>query len=241
MTIPKKPGVYALKALDSKLIYIGSSKALQTRRTVHMSNIRHSRIDKGCRLMIDAYHAGDYITFEVLELCDNYVDREQHWLDLYKADNTYTLINQFDADRNNSSTTEDFREKMSTIRKKRWEDPVYRDYILERGKGTRFTADRLNKPTHIFLKGVYIGKFVSAYYAAQSINGARQSINAAARGNFGGKFKYKDYIIVYDWVLDKLDELLETHHELRAISSQAWEAAKSTRTVQRLTGEQCKQ
>lgn len=242
MTIPEKSGVYAVKALDSKLIYIGSTKQLRTRRNGHMSNIRLKKIDRGCKPIIDAYHLGDFVTFEVLELCDNYLEREQHWMDLYKADKTYTLINQFDADRNGSYTTPEFREKMSQIRRDKWKDPLYRASILVKGEATRFTAERLNKMTHVFfLNGNYMGVFASALEASRHTLVYRQSVSAAARGQYVGKFKCKGYLFVYDWVLDKLDELLEAHQELRVISSQAWEAAKSTRTVQRLTGEQCKQ
>jgi hypothetical protein len=239
MKIPQAPGVYCLKAMDSKLIYIGSTNNLYKRKSVHLSQIKMSNVEKGCKSMIDAYNSGDFVIFELIELCDNYLEREQYWLDFYKGQDTYELVNRFDADRNNSSTTQHFRDRMSQVLTKRWEDPVYKVAQLKAGEDTRFTPERLNKPVlQLLVTGTLVEEFPSAKKAAELSGYSSISISAAARGDYRGSFKYKGTIYIYkQLVLDKLDELLETHQELRAISSEAWEAIKSTMNVQRLTSE----
>ncbi len=240
--IPHSAGVYCLKALNSKLIYIGSTKNLARRKAVHLYSIKKNLIDKGCKPMIDAYHNGDYVNFEVIEICDNYLEREQYWLDHYKNEGTNKVVNAFDADRNGSLVSSEFRDKMSDIRKNKWKDENYREKALGKMKATMFSPERLNKPVHQFTKkGEYVKLHESGKKAAEELNLNSVSVCAAARGSFHKKFTYKEWIFVQDGVLNKLDELLETHQELRAISSQAWEICKSNTKVQRLIGEQDKQ
>jgi len=242
MKVPNLPGVYALKAHNQRLIYIGSTNNLSKRKAVHLYNIKNNLIGKGCKSIIDAFINGDYITFEVIEVCDNYIEREQHWINIYKLDNSFKIVNQFGAIREGSSSTQDFKDKMSAIRKEKWKDPIYRATMLEKIKTTQMTAERLNKTVYQFsISGKFIKKYISAKDAAQTLNLSAISLAAAARGNYMKSFVYKNMIFIYEGVLYKLDELLETHLELRAISSEAWERWKSTMNVQRLMSEQAKQ
>lgn len=95
---------------------------------------------------------------------------------------------------------------------------------------------RDNKPIKAILNLTLDGNFISEYISSKQAGNS--SISTAARGKYRGKFIYKKTIWIYkQLVLFKLDELLETHQELRAISSEAWEAIKSTMNVQRLTDE----
>src|SRR5271169_1798005 len=99
MKVPYLPGVYCLKAVNSKLIYIGSSHSLGIRRNLHMQCMRNNDRDRGCSAMIDAKIAGDLVVFEVIEVCSEYLDREQYWIDFYKHQDTYSLVNTFNANR----------------------------------------------------------------------------------------------------------------------------------------------
>lgn len=239
MKVPYLPGVYCMKAVNSKLIYIGSSNNIGKRKIVHMYHIRHYKTEKGCKEIMDAYHSGDYVEFEVIELCNNYLEREQYWLDFYKGQDHYKLINQFDAIRGGSKSTNDFKLKMSEVMKDRWLNPEYRKTMSEKLKKTQLTSESLSKKVHAFTtSGIYIGAFYSAKAAAYFLSVSQEGLSAAARGKFRGTRKIKNMLFVYDEVLDKLDELLEAHQELRVISSEAWEAAKSSTNVQRLMSEQ---
>ena len=68
-----------------------------------------------------------------------------------------------------------------------------------------------------------MGYTQSAKILGQMLNLPKSIVSNCARGAYRNKFKYKDYIFIYDEkrVLYKLDELLEAHQELRVISSQA--------------------
>lgn len=225
----KIPGVYCLKTLNSKLIYIGSSQDTQHRKVLHFYNIRNSIIKHGCKAIIEAINLNnDTAEFSLLERCDNYLEQEQYWIDFYRNQNVFTLVNVFDANREDSSIPQAFRDKMSTIRKERWEDPIYRKEMLIKLKSTQFTSDSLSKIVFSFeLDGTPIKVFPSAKQAAWHFGFSIASVSSAARGKYRGKYKCKGKIFIYKIrVLDKLDELLETHQELRAISSEVWETCK---------------
>lgn len=222
----KIPGVYCLKAVNSKLIYIGSSQDIKHRKIMHLYNIRRNITNHGCKAIIDAVRLdNDIIEFSIIEQCENYLEQEQYWIDFYRNQKVFTLVNTFDADRVNSIVPQSFKDKMSDIRKEKWKDEEYRNTTLDRLKATEFTAERLNKLVFCFdLSGRPIKAFKSAKEAAWYFNYSAISVSSTARGSYRGKFKYKDKIFIYGVrVLDKLDELLETHQELRAISSEVWE------------------
>lgn len=220
-------GVYCLKTLNTKLIYIGSSETLSTRKALHKSAIKSRDTRRANAEILSTISQGDTYQFEVIELCDNLLEREQYWIDFYKKQDTYKLVNKFDANRLDSDCPQEFRDKMSDISKERWKNPTYREQILKSSFATRFTPERLNKLLHCFnfYTGVYIRTCPSAKLAAEELGLSKSSIAAAAKGKFRGSFKYSNIIFIYQeiGVLYKLDELLETHQELRAISSQAWE------------------
>jgi hypothetical protein len=240
MKIPNSPGVYCLKAINSKLIYVGSTKNLRVRRNLHTSTIRKKDKQRGVVAMIEAFEKEDLIEFSILEQCSNYSEREQHWIDVFKQEGTFVVINQFDAERKNSSIEDSFRQRMSNIRKEAWKDFDYRRKVLSKTSATVFTSERLNKEVHCLDgQGNYLATYKSAKEASQILSLNSISLASASRGDFKGRFKYKGYIFIYsEVVLYKLDELLETHQDIRAISSQAWETIKSTMKVQRLIGEQ---
>ena len=133
-------GVYAIKVRGRlhNYIYIGSSSNIKHRYTLHLLAIKKSDTKRYVRLLHDLYHEGHLLELVVLELCEDIVVREQYWLNFYKNDVSYRVINVFDADRKNSSITEEFREKMSAIRKEKWKDQSYRQQQLEKLKPTQF-------------------------------------------------------------------------------------------------------
>lgn len=233
-----KSGVYALIAIERKLIYIGSTKNFRIRKNIHKSTLKKKDLRRCVNGLIEAHNNNEFIDFQIIEQCDNYLEREQYWIEFYKNHPIYTLINVFDADRQNSNTTNDFKEKMRLITRERWKDPIYREKVLLKSVKGQFTSEKLNKTVYQFSKnGEFINKFNSSKEAAHILKLNPVCIGSAARGIYCNKHLYKNFIFIYDEVLYKLDELLETHQELRAISSQAWEACKSTKKVQRLMDE----
>ena len=221
-TTNKITGVYCIKSLDYKLVYIGSSKDIKHRFSTHKYAIKKKDSKRGIIRLFESKQ----IILEILEITENLLEREQYWIDFYKNQTVWEIINEFDANRNNSTVSDNFRKKMSVIRKEKWKNKEYADKILKSSLKSRFTAERLNKRVHIYLKnGVYKGYIDSAKKTSEVLNLNIISTASASRGNFRNSFKYKDFLFVYEQirVLYKLDELLELHQELRTISSQAWE------------------
>lgn len=219
-------GVYCIKTLDTKLIYIGSSKNIHQRIALHKSAFKKKDLRRGTTAFFDS--PKEKIVFSLLEECPNYLEREQYWIDFYRNQDVYRIVNVFDADRCNSTCSKEFKDKMSQIRKEKWKDPTYRENTLKKILPTMFTIERLNKKVHVYTaQGIYKGYFKSAKSTAIEMGVNPISIAASARGQFKNKFKHKNFIFIYEQVrvLNKLSELLELHQELRTISSQAWEAS----------------
>lgn len=233
----KISGVYSLKALNKKLIYIGSTQDLTHRKATHMYAIRISDKSRGCAAMIEASEEGDFVEFETLEITEDLFSREQYWIDFYKNQDVYELINRFDADRVGGKANDVFKNKLSEVRRNKWKEEEYRNNTVERLSKHSFANGQLNKKVHQFtLSGEYTATFESVKAAAIYIGANQITLSATSRGI--KTFKHKGFIFIYDEVLNKLGELLELHHELRTISSEAWEACKNTTNVQRLIDEQ---
>ena len=215
-------GVYCLKSIDCKIIYIGSSTNIKRRFALHKSSIKRKDFSRGVSPFFDCKD----LRLEILEETSNLLEREQYWIDFYKNQDIWKLINVFDADRKGSNIQDSFRKKMSSVLKDRWKNPEYRELALSKSKKTRFTSERSNKKVHIYKNGVYEGYLPSSKKASEILKIPEICLASCARGKYRNKHKYREYIFVYDQirVLYKLEELLEAHQELRVISSRAWEA-----------------
>ena len=208
-----KSGVYALKAHQSKLIYIGSTSNLRVRKNIHFYHIRIKDKHKGCKAIIESSEQGDSITFEVLEVCDNYLQQEQYWIDFFKNQEVFKVVNTFEAKREGSKYPDSFVTKMSNIRKEKWKDLQYRELMLNKLKATQFSPQRLNKKVLCFnTDGLLLYEFESASKAAETLKLNKVSLSAAARGDFRNSHKYKNFVFYYE-VLYKSDKLLE-HPEM---------------------------
>ena len=67
-----------------------------------------------------------------VHISSNLFEREQYWIGFYKNQSVWKLVNVFDADREDSSVPDSFRNKMSLIRKEKWKDEEYRKSQLKR-------------------------------------------------------------------------------------------------------------
>lgn len=130
-------GVYAIEAIQSKIVYVGSSNNVQLRMNLHRAAIKKADKKRMCKALYDAVQNGDTLQYVILEKCDNYLEREQYWIS-YLRSNGFNVVNVFDANRNQSQVPQAFRDKMSSVLKERWKDPEYREPTLERLKPTQF-------------------------------------------------------------------------------------------------------
>lgn len=80
-------GVYKICNLINGKMYIGSSKNLVNRATNHRKNLKDNKhSNKHLQSSYNKY-GGENFIFEVIEYCDNYVEREQYWMDLFDVNN----------------------------------------------------------------------------------------------------------------------------------------------------------
>lgn len=165
-------GVYALKIETRKLIYIGSSKQMRIRKNLHFSALRKNDKKRFVKEFLEAFNNKEEIKFEVLEICNNYLEREQYWIDYYK-NSEFRVVNIFNANRNGSPVSEEFKSKMSLIRKDKWKDSNYRDETLKRILKTSFKKGCKgirSKVTCAKLETGEIKEFESATQAALFFN-----------------------------------------------------------------------
>jgi group I intron endonuclease len=168
-----KSGVYALIAVESNKIYIGSTKCFKTRKNNHMSSLKRGDIKKCVSNFLELYRTGELIEFQILEVCDNYVDREQYWIDFYKRHPTLELVNIFDAKRENSFIPDSFRDKMTNVLKDRWKNDNYRNNTINRLMKTAYKKGDISKRCKITFAELLDGtilEFSSAKLAADHFN-----------------------------------------------------------------------
>ena len=82
-----KAGVYKITNTITNQIYIGSTNSLQDRLNNHRSKLRLGT--HYCKQMQEDYNNKNKLVFKVLEVCKNYLEREQYYLD--KIDNLYNV------------------------------------------------------------------------------------------------------------------------------------------------------
>jgi hypothetical protein len=168
-----KSGVYALIATETNKIYIGSTKCFKTRKNNHMSALRRGDVKKCVSNFLEIYKTGELIEFQILEVCNNYIDREQYWIDFYKNHPTLKLVNVFDAKREESFVPDTFKDKMSNVLKNRWKDNNYRSNTIDRLMKTAYKkgdSSKRCKATIAKLPDGTILEFPSAKLAADHFN-----------------------------------------------------------------------
>lgn len=80
----KQKGIYIIRCLQEKTVYIGSSVDIQRRWTEHKTRLNtNNHHCEQLQLAWDAYGDESFI-FDILELTDEIVQQEQYWLDLFK-------------------------------------------------------------------------------------------------------------------------------------------------------------
>ncbi len=201
-----KSGVYALKAVNSNLIYIGSTNCFKNRKNIHMSSLR-KKDEKRCVIeFLKPFESGDIIEFEILEVCENYLEKEQIWIDFYRNHPTLKIVNVFDANRKNSTVLDTFKHKMSDVLKTRWKNSDYKKTTIERLKKTQFIKGQksLNsKSTMAILSDGTHEEFDSAKLAADYFKIKPATVVAAINNNR----LCKGILFYYKRVLDKEEEL----------------------------------
>jgi group I intron endonuclease len=129
----KEPsGIYCLKTSTTKLVYVGASTRLHSRRRIHKYNIKMQDRNRTCAKILDAVLNGDTYEFEVLEVTDNLDEREQYWINHFKNQTEYQLVNVFDAKRKGTTVPTSFRESMSKARLD-WEEEYKIQMAYKRG------------------------------------------------------------------------------------------------------------
>jgi hypothetical protein len=149
-----KSGVYALRALENNTVYIGSTKCFKKRKNNHMSNLKKNSDYMSAFL-------GMTVEFEILEVCDNFVEREQYWIDFYKSNPLFKIINIFDAERVGSNVPQHFRSKISNILKDRWKNLSYRKKTLDRIKATQFVKGQKSERCKVTIAEIENGSQIS--------------------------------------------------------------------------------
>lgn len=86
-----KSGIYQILNIVNQKAYIGSAKNLNRRKKTHFT-----QLSKGlhCNIHLqNAYnfYGPDSFKYEVLELTDNLIEREQYWIDSFSFENLYNI------------------------------------------------------------------------------------------------------------------------------------------------------
>ena len=156
----KKSGVYLIECNSHK--YIGSSVSLYDRYKQHALSLRKGKHYNSFLQRIYDKYPND-ICFKLIEICDNYIEREAYYIEYYNCD--------VNVERNPVTHAKgiETRKKLSMAN----------------------TNKRLGKDNHASIKvyqytldGCYVNEYNSIREAALAVNGNEQSIGDAASGNY---------------------------------------------------------
>lgn len=172
----KKSGIYLIECNSHK--YIGSSVNLYDRYKQHAYALRKGKhYNSFLQSLYNKYP--DNISFKLIEICSNYIERELYYIEYYNCD--------VNVERNpvTQAKSIETRKKLS---------------MANRNK-------RLGKENHASVKvyqytleGVYVNEYNTIREAALAVNGNATSIGDAAKGDTksaGG----------YQWRKEKLDKI----------------------------------
>jgi hypothetical protein len=156
----KKSGVYLIECNSHK--YIGSSINLYDRYKQHRLALKNKRhYNSFLQRIYDKYP--DDISFKLIEICNNYVEREAYYIEYYNCD-----VN-VERDPVTHAKSNETRKKLSMAN----------------------TNKRLGKENHASVKvyqytleGEYVNEYDTIREAALAINGNETSIGDAAIGNY---------------------------------------------------------
>lgn len=172
----KKSGVYLIECNSHK--YVGSSISLYERYKQHALALRKGKHYNNFLQRVYDKYPND-ISFKLIEICDNYIEREAYYIDYYNCD--------VNVERN----------------------PVTQAKSIETRKKLSManTNKRLGAENHASVKvyqytleGIYVNEYDTIRKAALAINGNESSIGDAAKGDTksaGG----------YQWRKKKLDKI----------------------------------
>jgi hypothetical protein len=172
----KKSGVYLIECNSHK--YVGSSISLYERYKQHALALRKGKHYNNFLQRVYDKYPND-ISFKLIEICDNYIEREAYYIDYYNCD--------VNVERN----------------------PVTQAKSIETRKKLSManTNKRLGAENHASVKvyqytleGIYVNEYDTIRKAALAINGNESSIGDAAKGDTksaGG----------YQWRKEKLDKI----------------------------------
>ena len=156
----KKSGVYLIECNSHK--YIGSSISLYDRYKQHRLALRKGKHYNDFLQKIYNKYPDD-ISFKLIEICDNYIEREAYYIEYYNCD--------VNVERN----------------------PVTQAKSIETRKKLSMsnTNKRLGVENHASVKvyqytleGIYVNEYDTIRKAALAVNGNEQSIGDAAIGNY---------------------------------------------------------
>jgi hypothetical protein len=172
----KKSGVYLIECNSHK--YIGSSISLYNRYKQHNLALKKGKHYNSFLQKIYNKYPND-ISFKLIEICDNYIEREAYYIEYYDCD--------VNVERNPIThvKSNETRKKLSMAN----------------------TNKRLGKDNHASVKvyqytldGEYVNEYDTIREAALAINGNATSIGDAVKGDYkssGG----------YQWKKEKLDKI----------------------------------
>ena len=158
--IHKKCGVYIIST--NLHTYVGSSIDIYSRYKQHLNSLkRGNHYNEFLQRVYNLYR--EEMTFTVIEFCENYLERESHYINYYECD---INVERDPVSRRKSEIT---KEKLRMAN----------------------TNKRLGKDNHASIKvyqytldGCYVNEYNSIREAALAVNGNEQSIGDAASGNY---------------------------------------------------------
>lgn len=141
----EKPGIYAIRHLDSARVYVGSASNLSKRWSRHRRDLR-SGLHRNAHLQSAWDKYGEYaFEFVVLELTDHLDVREQHWIDaLDSFDNGFNLCPTARSSRGRKWSEDERASRAKTIKNRKPESAESRESRSARARAMAVSQRKLS-------------------------------------------------------------------------------------------------
>jgi group I intron endonuclease len=149
-------GVYKIYNLKNEKCYIGSSKNVSLRCDNHKQNLKNNKhSNKHLQASYNKYGKETFI-FLAIEYCDNFLEREQYWMDLLDANNNKKGYNKrikvdSNSGRKGYKMSDEFKQKMRLIGLKRrdvvakWASEFHKGKIISEETRKKMSISQKNR------------------------------------------------------------------------------------------------
>lgn len=205
-------GIYKIENLINNKVYIGQSKSIALRYAQHFD--KDFTKSKFYLYRAMNHYGIENFSFQIVKVTYDLDYWERFFISLYRSDEEEFGYNLTSGGQKSFKREDDFeyteeiREKMSLSKKKNWEDPIYRNKIIEAQKEGKLTDEGRKNRSEATLNMWKNGKFKNqAEKISKTMKGVKKSEETKEKMRQASVLRERRHLEDYDMYLNKGGEI----------------------------------